>query len=180
VLAVAVTERLRREAKNMNQSELAEATECSLKYVKRMENGEVDFRLNTMVALCEVLELPSPLPQACVRCRKAPPCGPRLGTTQHPDASKHPGVFVYRQLRVKDWRGYRPAANASRSMNRKPGAASTGGVRHDNSKGKIQKKHPKESTRQGLGVHDLQQAGPVGSHPGLGVANESPATARAF
>jgi len=47
-----------RKEKNISQEELAKNLGCSLNYLKRMERGDVHFRLATLVALCESLELP--------------------------------------------------------------------------------------------------------------------------
>lgn len=46
-----------REAKRMSQEQLAEALGCSLKYVKRIEGGEVHFRMNLLFNLSRVLQL---------------------------------------------------------------------------------------------------------------------------
>jgi ribosome-binding protein aMBF1 (putative translation factor) len=58
-LITTIAERVKqaREAKHMSQEQLSEALGCSLKYVKRMESGDVHFRLNLLVALYDVLEL---------------------------------------------------------------------------------------------------------------------------
>jgi ribosome-binding protein aMBF1 (putative translation factor) len=56
-LITIIAERVKhgREAKHMSQQQLAEALGCSLKYVKRMESGDVHFRLNLLLALWEGL-----------------------------------------------------------------------------------------------------------------------------
>jgi transcriptional regulator with XRE-family HTH domain len=55
ILNIAEKIKLSRAEKQISQIELAQAMGCSVRYVKRMECGDVDFRLHTLSLLHEIL-----------------------------------------------------------------------------------------------------------------------------